>query len=492
MRILYIDIDSLRPDHLGCYGYPRNTSPNIDRVAQQATRFENCYVSDSPCLPSRTALFSGRFGFHTGVVGHGGTAAQPIVEGPTRGFNDSFARTSWMRALRKQGYRTGTVSSFGERHAAWHWYAGFNDILNCGGHGNEIAESVTPLALDWLGQHGQGENWFLHVNYWDAHLHYRTPMAFGNPFEDDPPPDWITEEYIEESQDSCGMRCAQEALGDGWGTAADVASYKNFPREPAQLKSLADVKQWVDGYDVAVRYIDSHIGQLLDLLESQGVLEDTAVIISADHGEHLGELNVWGGHHMADHWINRVPLVVKWPGITTAAREDHALHYQFDWAATVIELVGGEVPENWDGESFAQAFREGTEAGRDYLVLSHAAMTAQRAVRFGDYICLRTYHDGFKLLDPILLFNLRDDPHELKNIAPENDALVNRAMRYLIDWQGEMLLSSISDTDPMATVLREGDPFHSKGRMPAYLERLRSTGRAHLAERLIERHHLSS
>lgn len=125
MRILYIDSDSLRPDHLGCYGYHRNTSPNIDHIAEDAVRFENCYVSDSPCMPSRTALFSGRFGFQTGVVGHGGTSAQPFVEGASREFNDTFARTSWMSLLGKLVYRTASVSSFGQRHGAWHWYAGW-------------------------------------------------------------------------------------------------------------------------------------------------------------------------------------------------------------------------------------------------------------------------------------------------------------------------------------------------------------------------------
>ena len=67
MRILYIDIDTLRPDHLGCYGYHRDTSTNIDRIAAQGARFENCYAPDAPCLPSRSALWSGRFGYHTGV-----------------------------------------------------------------------------------------------------------------------------------------------------------------------------------------------------------------------------------------------------------------------------------------------------------------------------------------------------------------------------------------------------------------------------------------
>ena len=75
MRILYIDIDSLRPDHLSCYGYPRQTSPNIDALAAEGVRFVNFYATDTPCLPSRTAFFGGRFGTVTGVVNHGGVYA---------------------------------------------------------------------------------------------------------------------------------------------------------------------------------------------------------------------------------------------------------------------------------------------------------------------------------------------------------------------------------------------------------------------------------
>ena len=107
MRILYIDIDTLRADHMGCYGYHRDTSPNIDELARQGVCFDNCYASDAPCLPSRTALWSGRFGFHTGVVNHGGTAADPFIEGNVRekslaeiwaspdsfGYNRRFSKT---------------------------------------------------------------------------------------------------------------------------------------------------------------------------------------------------------------------------------------------------------------------------------------------------------------------------------------------------------------------------------------------------------------
>ena len=86
MRIIYIDIDSMRADHLGCYGYARPTTPHIDALAAQGLRFMQCYVSDVPCLPSRTAFFGGRLGINSGVVNHGGTLADVPVDGPARAF----------------------------------------------------------------------------------------------------------------------------------------------------------------------------------------------------------------------------------------------------------------------------------------------------------------------------------------------------------------------------------------------------------------------
>ena len=76
MRLLYVDIDTLRADHLGCAGYHRDTTPNIDQLAADGVLFENVYASDVPCLPSRTALISGMFGIRNGVVNHGGLAAK--------------------------------------------------------------------------------------------------------------------------------------------------------------------------------------------------------------------------------------------------------------------------------------------------------------------------------------------------------------------------------------------------------------------------------
>ena len=68
MRVLILDLDTLRPDHLGCYGYHRETSPNLDRIASEGVRFNSYFCPDAPCLPSRSALLTGQFGIHTGII----------------------------------------------------------------------------------------------------------------------------------------------------------------------------------------------------------------------------------------------------------------------------------------------------------------------------------------------------------------------------------------------------------------------------------------
>src|SRR4051812_17158556 len=397
MRILYIDIDSQRPDHFGCYGYHRNTSPNIDRIAAQGVRFENYYVSDVPCLPSRTALWSGRLGVHNGVINHGGVAAELFPDGASRGFRNTIGQTNWMWSLRQacKGMRTVTISPFGERHSAFHWYAGFTEIVNTGKGGAERADEVAPFAIDWIKRNGRDEDWFLHVNLWDPHTPYNTPHEFGNPFKDEPLPAWYTEEVRAAHWAQCGPHSAREVGGFG------IADYdRELERQgpgcwPSCVPTMNDARRMFDGYDVGVRYADEWIGRLFNALADQRVLDDTAIIISADHGENLGELNIYGDHQTADEITCKVPLIVKWPGVTKTGQVDRSLHYHCDFAATTIELLGGKVPENWDGVSFSESLKRGAPDGREFLVISQGAWSCQRAVRFDDWLCIRSYHDGY-------------------------------------------------------------------------------------------------
>ncbi len=487
MRILYLDIDSLRPDHLGCYGYHRNTSPIIDALAARGVRFTNFHVTDAPCLPSRSALFSGRCGFHTGVINHGGVASQPFIEGPNRAFRDLFGTTGWMAALRRAGLRTATVSPFGERHSAWHWYAGFNEIYNTGKGGMESAEEVAPVAIDWIGRNAQSDNWFLHVNLWDPHTPYRVPEIFGNPYKNEPLPDWLNEEVRKQHWNGCGPHSAQEIGGyegkDCWNG--------KYPRQPAQADSMDGVRAMFDGYDCGVRYADEHVGKILDALEAAGVLQETVIIVSSDHGENLGEFNIYGDHQTADLITTRVPLIVVWPGVTDSqgGRVDEALHYHYDFAATLIELCGGSVPSNWDGAPFTDSFQNGADAGRDYLVVSQGAWSCQHGVRWDDFIFIRSYHDGHHAFPDVMLFNAQDDPHEQYDLAPERPDLVNQAMKMLNEWHGNMKRTATHvDHDPMEIVIAEGGPLHTRGALPNYLVRLRETGREKWADNLAEKH----
>lgn len=476
MRILYIDIDTLRPDHLGCYGYHRNTSPNIDRVAAGGVWFDKCYVSDAPCLPSRASMFTGQFGIHNGAVDHGGTAADVRYIGPNRDFRYHWDRTQWfIPALRYAKYYPVTFSSFASRHSAWWFYAGWREMTDPGKFGDDRAEEVAPASIDWIGRNAKRDNWMLHVHLWDPHTDYRTPAEFGNPFENEPLEGWYTEERRRQQWDSFGPGTPQEPCG----------AYGNLdpqnPRQPSQIASMADYKKHIDGYDCGIAYADMWVGRILNALADQGVLDDTAVIVTSDHGENQGELGVIGDHALADHITSRVPMILRWPG--TKPRIDNALHYQTDIAATLLELAGAAVPNEWDGQSFAPAFRAGQSVGRPYVVFSNMAWSCQRAVRWDDNVFIRTFHTGLKNLPERMLFNVAADPHETNDLCSSQPALADHGQALIEQWTTEMMACSRYPVDPLWTVMSEGGPFHSGlKRLPDYCRRLRATGRAHHAE----------
>jgi arylsulfatase A-like enzyme len=480
VRILWIDIDTLRPDHLGCYGYHRNTSPNIDALAAEGIRFDHCHVPDAPCLPSRAALVTGRFGIHNGAVGHGGTAADMFLDGSGRGFRSGLDRSSFMSCLRRLGLRTVSVSPFGERHSAWWWYAGFNEAYNTGKGGMESAEEISPVAMDWIKRNGRTDNWFMHVNYWDPHAPFRAPAEYGEPFAKDPLPAWLTEEVRCRHWEGCGPHSAREPRGFG---PYDEGKY---PRSPVEIDSMAAVRKLFDGYDTGIRYADDHAGRLLNALADAGVQDDTIIIVSSDHGENQGELNIYADHHTADEITSRVPFFVRWPGM--APMVDRGLHYQIDLSATLVEMLGGRVPENWDGKSLAAELKAGRKSGRERLVLSQCAWSCQRSIRWGDYIAIRSYHDGYHCFPEWMVFDVKKDPHETEDLAPARPDLVKSASEALESWTEEMLKTSGGNPDPMRTVLTEGGPYHCRGELAGYLKRLEATGRGLWAERLRREH----
>ncbi|MFB9327803.1 sulfatase [Paenibacillus aurantiacus] len=456
MRILYLDLDSLRPDHLGCYGYHRNTSPNIDRIAQEGVVFTNYYCSDAPCAPSRTALMSGRFGIHTGLAGHGGTAADMRRDGPSRGFEDRLKRESLPFVLREAGYKTATISTFADRHSAWTFNAGFHEVHNIGENGLESAHQVLPTALKWLEDNGQSDQWFLHLNFWDPHTPYRVPDPYGHPFSEAPLPEWLTEEVFQAHLQKQGQHSIAHM------NSLAKSHYGRWSRHGRQIENYEDIRHIIDHYDCAIRYMDDHIGQVLALLERQGVLEETAILISADHGENMGELGIYSEHGTADQGTCRIPMIFRWPGGARGAKND-GLRYHLDMVPTLAELVGARRLARWDGSSYADMILSGADdAGRDYLVLTQCAHVCQRSVRFQDWLYIRSYHDGYHGFPKEMLFHLKEDPYEQRNVAVERRDVCKEAVYLLNEWHDEMMATMDCDVDPLWTVMKEGGPLHAE------------------------------
>jgi choline-sulfatase len=483
MRILYLDLDTLRPDHLGCYGYHRDTSPNIDSICSQGIRFDNYYCSDAPCLPSRAALMTGMFGFHSGIIGHGGTAADLRLEGNNRGFRARLSSNSLPAILKNHGLHTTFIGGFGERHSAYWFYAGFREIYDTGQGGMESAENVTPFVLDWINRNAQKDNWYLHVNYWDPHTPYRAPLDFGNPYSSDPLPEWLTPEILAEHHRFPGPHTAQ-----------DIAMYDNstdprYPRHPGEVHDIESLRQLIDGYDTGIRYMDTHIGYLFDALIKQGVMDDLAIIISSDHGENLGELGIYAEHGTADVLTCRVPLIIRWPG-KVSNFIDQGLHYNLDLLPTLNDLLEGHLDLEHDGESFAETIKTGIQQSRLFLVLSQCAHVCQRSVRWGPWLYMRTWHDGYHLFPETMLFNVENDPHEQHDLVARLPKISQQGEKFLTHWTKEMLerMPEGYNVDPMTTVLAEGGPFHARGRLKDYIIRLRESDRAWAVEELQKRH----
>lgn len=481
MRIIMLDLDTLRPDHLGCYGYTRNTSPVIDEIAKEGVRFENYHCSDAPCLPSRAALLTGTFGIHNGAVGHGGTAGDLRNLGCGRDFKDERLEKSFFNIFRKAGYRTASISPFPERHSSYWFTAGLNEWINTGQDGFESAEEVMPSVRQWLKNNIDKDQWFLHINLWDAHTPYRVPQKYGEPFKDEPIPEWLTEDVFKLHQQHIGPHSLNElSMYDDW-------ENPKRPRQPGSIKEYGALHRIFDGYDCGVRYMDDYIGEIVNILKSAGIYEDTAMIITADHGENLGELGIYSEHATADEITTRIPMIIKWPGINPKVL--NGLYYNIDLLPTLADLLKVKKYDYWDGVSFYGSLLRASEAGRDYLVLSQCAHVCQRSVRFDHYIYIRTYHGGFHLFDKEMLFDLANDYYEQSNIAAQHPELCDKAYRMLGEWHDEMMSKGDSQIDPLWTVMKEGGPFHTRGCLEKYCHWLERTGRSDGARELRERYY---
>jgi len=435
MRVLLIDIDSLRPDHLGCYGYARPTSPNIDAFAAEGARCDRCYTSDSPCMPSRHGFISGRFGYHHGVVSHGALGTDFRID--ERMYGGVHQHHQLLpRLLREQGAHCVGFSTFAWRHCAtWFGHAWSEFHTPSLGCGNEHGEEVVDPVLDWLDRNRDREHWFGYVNIWEPHTPYNQPEEWTKRMAAcDGAPAWPDEAAIAAQQDQPG----------------------SFTAVARGIATRADYQHWIDGYDGSVAYADHQVGRIVQRLQEQGIWDDTVLIITADHGEAQGEHAIYGDHVCADDCVHHIPLIVRAPGVTEPGSVLDDFCHQQDVAATLCQLFGAEIPERWDGVGLLERLRGTGAPQRPYLVWGHGLYTLQRALRTEQHLLIRGYDDiGYRQFPPLQLYDLHADPYQTHNIADERPPLLAELDHLLMDWLHEQAMRDGGGPDPLLDVLRQ-------------------------------------
>lgn len=476
MKAVIIDIDSLRADRLGVYGYDRETSPTIDSVASEGAVFEQCYTSDSPCLPSRTALATARFGIKNGVVSHWGDGQWLSLYSTAGNGNDYPSdRPLSFKWLSNRGVNTSTITSFGKRHAAYHFTGSFRESIQPTPGGSDNGAVVTNAATRWIEDHAKEDDWLLHLNYWDVHHPYLDIDEYVDPVQSSGSgADWVDEEVLDEQAGATGVRCrtlwpspSQDDIGD-----QEYIEYGDWPM-PTEFDTPEKVQHLNDGYDASIRKTDAEVRTLLSVLEESGIRDETAIIITSDHGEAMGEHGIYAEHGLAHPPCQQVPLIIQVPdGAYDAETRVPDPVYQFDLVPTLCDLFDVDIPPGWDGETLTPAMVGEEFDGREYLVCSHGIYTFSRAVYRGKWMYARIKHPGVFSVPGLyndpglpgggteLLHDLESDPHMRENLIGQRPDVTAEMRGCLDEWKTRHTDSADArGRDPLAEMATTDGPY---------------------------------
>lgn len=312
--------------------------------------------------------------------------------------------------------------------------------------GNENADEVNAAVIPWLKQHGKEDNYFLHIQYWDPHTLYTYPKEYAEQWKDSPVKPFPDEATIQEHRKDSFPR-----------SATFLHTVNNYPETmPDQIRNREDFKHLVDGYDGGVFYMDKYVGEILQTLRELGIEDEVSFIISADHGESMGEQGIYMEHASATEAVHHIPLIIKVPGLTKPGQVVEGFVYNVDVIATIVEMVGLDVPSGWDGQSFLPVLKGDDWKGRDYLVMDHALYVCQRAVRDDKWYFLRTYHPGLYDFDQITLYDIVNDPNQTTNVAELFPRVVKEMDHRLTQWLQANANKPGHKIDPMQKVIETG------------------------------------
>ncbi|WP_282940301.1 sulfatase [Paenibacillus sp. RC67] len=397
MKIIMISLDTLRADRLGCYGYPKPTSPHLDRIASEGVLMERAYAADIPTEVAHTAIFTGKVGLTTGIVSHGSDLAY------------LHKSVKWLPSMLKAaGFATCAIDNL---YNLKEWFArGYQYYLNSSGPKRWIdGRTVNDLALPWICEHKE-EDFFLFLHYWDAHTPYLPPEKYIEPFYDknkDP--------YRKD--------------GSGMISAYEHPAYPFFKHHHYKLLGPVTDAEYMNAlYDAEIRYLDDLLRELDDTLEHLGIKEETLLVLFGDHGESLTEHDIYWDHCGLYEPTVHVPIIMRWPGnIPEGARVSGFVQHA-DLVPTVLEAAAKAAtsernkaamatPDGIDGRSLWSSIQGETDGTLEEVFLSECAWQAARAIRTERYKLIRYYDPGLFQRPVTELYDLLHDPKELVNIA---------------------------------------------------------------------------
>jgi arylsulfatase A-like enzyme len=397
-NVVLVILDAVRADHLSCYGYERATSPNVDRLAEEGALFETAISPSSWTLPSHASMMTGTYP-HT-------HQADEITDELPPGF------PTLARALRQQGYRTAAFSAnrlfFSRRNGMGQGFIRFGDFFLSPGDalgqvhwvqavegfalrrgwahnflGRQTAQDINRAALGWIEE--SHRPFFLALNYLDAHDPYVPPQPWRHRFS--------------------------KRLNPGG--RLDIGENILPELTPAELRDE------MDAYDGGIAYEDDQLGRLLRELDRRGLLRNTLVVVTSDHGE------AFGVHGLLDHGnalyfpLIHVPLVLAWPGHVPAGVRVARPVSTKDIGATILGLLGR--PAELPGESLEALWKPGDDPNGWPLPISELA-TLHFSRRFPDYygpLSAIVSPEAQYIVDPRegpLLYEWKNDPRAVHNL----------------------------------------------------------------------------
>ncbi len=461
-NIVFIMSDDHAAHAIGCYGSRINATPNIDRIANEGMRLDNCFCTNSICTPSRATILSGTHSHVNGVT----TLSTPM---------DNRLLT-FPKLLREAGYQT---SVFGKWHLGTgpeHCPTGFDDwaVLPDQGlyHNPElvikgpdggtrrtvqgyVTDIVTDLSLDWLKQRDRDRPFCLLYHHKAPHRAWEPDEKHAHLYLNEfiPEPDTLYDDYANRAK---AAELARMRVGVDM-NALDIKRSPNHELPEAELRKWA-YQYYIKDYLRVIASMDDNIGRVLDYLDAEGLTDDTIVIYTSDQGFFLGDHGWYDKRFMYEESL-RMPFVIRYPREIAPGSVNTDMILNLDFAPTFLDYAGVDIPGAFQGCSFREPLRGQTPGDwrtsmyyRYWMNQAHHNVAAHYGIRTERYKLIYYYYEGLgqagakdglevggtdseRVLQPFgpewELFDLQEDPHELVNVY--QDPAYKSVVKDLID-----------------------------------------------------------